>query len=1079
MKIAEYNEMMAYLTRPEPEVLPQPKPQELLDIQEENRKGRLLDSLNKIGGRLEDSSLDFIRRQNFNKKGLAMTPDAIKQRKFREKNPYKIKTTDILVDGVKYTIPNNAMKPESAKSFIKFLNKLEKDSSLENYKKLIAKESKPIQKVIRSYRAYLQNEKAGAFATGSGENLKKLFDELKLPNKSKNFLSKVTSKDIKGQIVQTATKAAGEAKKNTSMNVANAVRDIFVNDPNNAPGLDDIAEGLEGSPKWNAASEAEKIKMRTTAKNSVNTFLEAVTADRKVKGFKDIAPETLGDIIQYIDDNKRGEFGFSEGLIRDYKIKLRDSLIKGDFAKQRRNIPGQKGKVIDEVFGLSATFENAPAYTENIQFISDEANKLKRTQIDKPFSAILKAVIEGRDAVTFDKKRYVPISEAIKNFNAKSKTFGNVNKISTPQILIGDNLDVNKLVSNFKDYSPQAQKNILDLAADKGFVLTSTKPATPVGKLAMQPDGQIKKLIASVSPNPKCRGNFSTGGSPPDLEFCFKEGEKAINDLKIKPGGSQYRNFVKLGQVLAKTGKTAAGAADILLSVGAGPQGLAVGVLLETGFAAEQLSKGQPGIAFSKTILGDLYNAVMPDEAEFSVGNRLLKSAKTEEEKVVVQNVIDFNKDQKLFKKKLNRFDYLSSAPDFETEGVNLDALKKELVDLKFDLDNRAPKVRNRDSAKILSNVSYRVGEEGRDLLKGFYGKIFGDRQLTDKSMQTPVLAKSFFKAMAPQPSNVLGVPMYEAPGQVESTFDQMNLPTSYEATPEEIDANFDMQGGIMAASGGRIGYSNGSEGTALAIEESLEAFQRYLKAGGKLGYKDFIALGNEGVSKFFNSGGRVGFADGPDNPGRRKFMKLAAGLASIPILGKFFKGAKVASLVKPIPNSSTVMPDWFPNFVDKFVGRSIGKKIDADLMEYTNPDLPNIKLTRKDDGSLLVEGTNEHNQAYNITYEPPGYELIDEKTGKAVKTKGEFEAVEGRHVALGPEDYDTDAFYADELDELYTSDIADMEKYTTGNVTDTAKDAFGRDTGLKKGMYDSDMAQGRAENQADILRDEGLDEID
>jgi hypothetical protein len=172
-------------------------------------------------------------------------------------------------------------------------------------------------------------------------------------------------------------------------------------------------------------------------------------------------------------------------------------------------------------------------------------------------------------------------------------------------------------------------------------------------------------------------------------------------------------------------------------------------------------------------------------------------------------------------------------------------------------------------------------------------------------------------------------------------------------------------------------------------------------------------------------------------------------------------------------------MPDWFPNFVDKFIGRSIGKKIDADLMEYTNPDLPNIKLTRKDDGSIFVEGKNEFNEAYNITYEPPGYEVLDYKTGKTVKTKGEFEAVEGRHVALGPEDYDTDAFYADELDELYTSDIADMEKYTTGNVTDTAKDAFGRDTGLKKGMYDSDMAQGRAENQADILADEGLDEID
>jgi len=42
--------------------LPEPKPPELLDIQEENRKGRLLDSLNKIGGRLEDTSLDFIKR---------------------------------------------------------------------------------------------------------------------------------------------------------------------------------------------------------------------------------------------------------------------------------------------------------------------------------------------------------------------------------------------------------------------------------------------------------------------------------------------------------------------------------------------------------------------------------------------------------------------------------------------------------------------------------------------------------------------------------------------------------------------------------------------------------------------------------------------------------------------------------------------------------------------------------------------------------------------------------------------------------------------------------------------------------
>ena len=45
--------------------LPKEKPQELLDLQEQNRKQRLLQSLQRIGGGLEDSSLDFINRENF------------------------------------------------------------------------------------------------------------------------------------------------------------------------------------------------------------------------------------------------------------------------------------------------------------------------------------------------------------------------------------------------------------------------------------------------------------------------------------------------------------------------------------------------------------------------------------------------------------------------------------------------------------------------------------------------------------------------------------------------------------------------------------------------------------------------------------------------------------------------------------------------------------------------------------------------------------------------------------------------------------------------------------------------------
>ena len=65
--------------------------------------------------------------------------------------------------------------------------------------------------------------------------------------------------------------------------------------------------------------------------------------------------------------------------------------------------------------------------------------------------------------------------------------------------------------------------------------------------------------------------------------------------------------------------------------------------------------------------------------------------------------------------------------------------------------------------------------------------------------------------------------------------------------------------------------------------------------------------------------GGRVGLKDGMD---RRTFMKVMAGLASIPVVGKFFKGAKVASkaapVVKEAVTSGGTPPPYFFNLVKK-----------------------------------------------------------------------------------------------------------------------------------------------------------------
>jgi len=63
----------------------------------------------------------------------------------------------------------------------------------------------------------LQGEKAGAFATGEGEELRKLFDNLKvkiIAKKSTNFLSKITTSDIKAEIIKTsATPIAAKVNK--------------------------------------------------------------------------------------------------------------------------------------------------------------------------------------------------------------------------------------------------------------------------------------------------------------------------------------------------------------------------------------------------------------------------------------------------------------------------------------------------------------------------------------------------------------------------------------------------------------------------------------------------------------------------------------------------------------------------------------------------------------------------------------------------------------------------------------------------------------------------------------------------
>jgi len=84
-----------------------------------------------------------------------------------------------------------------------------------------------------------------------------------------------------------------------------------------------------------------------------------------------------------------------------------------------------------------------------------------------------------------------------------------------------------------------------------------------------------------------------------------------------------------------------------------------------------------------------------------------------------------------------------------------------------------------------------------------------------------------------------------------------------------------------------------------LSKEKGISYSEAFKELAGDKTFKEGI----ESLKEKYAIGGRVGFADGPEDPNKRKFMKIMGGLASIPILGRFIdigtQAPKVAEVVK------------------------------------------------------------------------------------------------------------------------------------------------------------------------------------
>jgi len=209
----------------------------------------------------------------------------------------------------------------------------------------------------------------------------------------------------------------------------------------------------------------------------------------------------------------------------------------------------------------------------------------------------------------------------------------------------------------------------------------------------------------------------------------------------------------------------------------------------------------------------------------------------------------------------------------------------------------------------------------------------------------------------------------------------------------------------------------------------------------------------------------------------RRDFNKIVAvgGLAAAlkaAGLSDMFKVAPIKPTtagIKILRESSTKMPAWFPQFVDKISAKMIYEGDGISKYVGTADELPGVEVTKNGE-NWTVAGKNEYGQDFELHYEAPGYIDAGAEGGSPVFYKGDFTANDTVPYQVGPEDVDYDPSLLTEVDEVLGG-TRQLEEFATGKEVKTPTVGENRVTQAEmKAEYDYDMWR---EQQADDFIDE------
>ena len=700
---------------------------------------------------------------------------------------------------------------------------------------------------------------------------------------------------------------------------------------------------------------------------------------------------------------------------KDYKYLPRNYLLKGQFTTKAFNL--FKRDVFDlPLIRLMKKFEAGEVSADQVKNFIDDFNTKTNNYADFTFNTKKKKLEYTDNKVKYDLSRYANPG------TAKQELIDNIKLTMSPEFQKGfkknrfqDFEDINKKLKSFR--SKEAKK--------------------------------ILKLLQSVG----CPTNKADGGRVvfQDGANCFMKGVKVINEGRLQPG-AQTRNFLKFFNTASSIAKKTGQGLRLFTKLAIIPEAAIIGVE-----STVRMSRGD-------TLSEALKEAVSyipglggkAEEADLSRVSRYLGK----EDAKYVRNLRNFEKAQQELNNVISAQDADVALAGTEFDEMSSGESQTDVV------ERYKPKIAEKE--KALQDASISQPEELfarsledefadiKNLKRGLTGRqkrqelnVIDPEDPLSEDLITPEITQEELNKRIVEQQPTVAEEIFDSLIKDEEDSDlkkqkAQELLNLMLALEEQGVTDKDAAKAVEDARRGQFEDAYLDSALAEQLFGPSRTFggqpvdlENYVPSDRFEGFRT-----NQGI---YAIGGRVGFAEGPKDPNRRFFLKLMGGIMSIPIIGKFLKPLKPA--VKPLSNTTTKMPEWFPQLVEKFTSLGTSKKITkktpgADLPLFAEektiievPQLPGVRFEKYDNGVIKIEGKNAYNEPYEIKYEPPG-EYKSLETGKIQKTEGDFAAADTVYYRTGDPremDYDVDYSVVEDLDDILGGDSTKLEGFAKG----------------------------------------------